>query len=159
MNVCCPYNGVTLVCFLERKTLVHDHRLFLNPNLGELYCPSKQADKGQRSLGSSPYSGYKARPAFLAKWRGRVKFVTKYHRPRWLVVGQSMKQSENDFGLPIILQTGETYTTTSTFDFSSTTITWHAMHVLVKTTHLPGPECAMLTHASNFPETDYPSTP
>lgn len=66
-----------------------------------------------------------------------------------------MEQSENDFGLTIILQTGETHNTTSKFDFSSTSITWHAMYVLVKTTHLSGPECAMLTHASNFPEIDY----
>lgn len=41
-------NGVHLVLPLDRKTRLLDHRLFLNPNLDELYCLSKQADKDQR---------------------------------------------------------------------------------------------------------------
>lgn len=41
-------NGVLLVSSLDRKTRLLDHRLFLNPNLGELYCLSKQAGKDQR---------------------------------------------------------------------------------------------------------------
>lgn len=64
--------------------------------------------------------------------------------------------SENDFGLSTILKTEETHRNTSTFEFSPAAISWHAQHVLVKTNHLPGPECAMLSCASNFPEMVYP---
>lgn len=72
----------------------------------------------------------------------------KGRRPRCLAAAVS----ENGFGLCIVLKNEETHKNTSTSDLSYVYAELRTMHVLVKTNHFSGPECAVLSRTPKFPE-------